>query len=68
MSDRTMLAALKALVAADDAMMAFLLTADPDEIGEEAWAAQHKERADRKLKATLMAIAEIEAAELRADR
>ncbi len=63
MSEKTILAALKELVAADDAMCAFLLTADADEIGEEAWAAQHKERATRKRAATLAAIAEIKAAE-----
>jgi hypothetical protein len=58
-----LLVALKALVAADDAMLAFLLTADADKIGEEAWAAQHKERATHKRDATLAAIAGIKAAE-----
>jgi hypothetical protein len=44
-------AAYEAL-AADDAMCAFLLAAEPKEIGEAAWGAEHKARRERRQAAT----------------
>lgn len=58
-----MLRALRELMAADDAMVAFLLAADPKKIGEEEWDAQHRERGARKRKAINEARAAIAAAE-----
>lgn len=42
------LAALKELVAAGDALTSFVLTAEPKQIGEEAWREEHARRVARK--------------------
>jgi len=48
-------AALRELLAADDAMTAFLFAADPQKVGEEEWDRQRNERSQRKRKATMAA-------------
>lgn len=50
-SNERMREALGKLLAADDAMLAFLLVADAKQIGEAEWDRQHKERSDRKRRA-----------------
>lgn len=44
--------AIKEKLAADDAMLAFILNARPSELGEEEWDRQHKTRCDRGRAAT----------------
>lgn len=44
--------ALTECLAADDAMVAFLLVADPKVVGESKWSAQHIERSARRRRAT----------------
>ena len=44
--------ALAEYLAADDALTAFVLAADPKDLGEIEWKRQHRERCDRKRKAT----------------
>jgi hypothetical protein len=44
-------AAAKEMLAADDAMLAFILAARPATLGEEEWQRQHKARSERRLNA-----------------
>lgn len=44
--------AIKEKLAADDAMLAFILNARPSELGEEEWDRQHKSRSERGRAAT----------------
>ena len=53
-------AALRDLISADDAMLAFLLAVTSQELGEPEWDRQHKERSQQKRSATLAALALIE--------
>ena len=50
-----LVAALEEQLAADDALTAFLLAADPKELGEAEWQRQHLERSNRKRAATTTA-------------
>lgn len=43
--------ALRELLAADDALSAFLIAANPADLGEGEWQKQHNERAVRRFKA-----------------
>jgi len=52
--------ALRDLISADDAMLAFLLAVTSQELGEPEWDRQHKERSQQKRSATLAALALIE--------
>src|SRR5690348_50550 len=45
-------AALKEMLAADDAMSAFIIAADPAKLGEKEWNRQHTERSARRRRAT----------------
>jgi hypothetical protein len=55
--------ALEEYLAADDAMAAFLLGADPKALGEMEWRGQHSERSTRRRNATTAARAAIAKAE-----
>lgn len=58
-----MRAAIKEKLAADDAMLAFVLNASPSALGDEEWDRQHKTRAERGRAATAGLIAAIAKAE-----